>query len=303
MAQAEAVIDIINSKTEKEMQASVSQLKGRISTKINEIQSILLDTMADIEASIDYPEYDVEETTNEKIITMLNKVKTKLKALEDSYKQGKIIKNGIKTALIGKPNVGKSSLLNLLLNEERAIVSDIEGTTRDTIEEYINLKGIPLKIIDTAGIRETSDEIEQIGVKKTIDNIEHADLIIAIFDDSREFEEEDKKILNLIEERNAIILLNKTDLQLNKINIENLQNKKIIKFSTKEETGLDELYNAISELFEIEAIRVDNGEVISNIRQKEHITNSTELVKKALEVVETGVPSDIIAIYLKEILI
>ena len=206
LSQAEAVIDIINSKTEVERKASVNQLEGRLSRKIGEIQAELLDAMADIEASIDYPEYDIEETTNDKLKKILSGVESKLKLLRDSYKNGKIMKEGIKTIIVGKPNVGKSSLLNLMLNEERAIVSDIEGTTRDTIEEFINIDGIPLKIIDTAGIRKTNDEIEKIGVKKSIKVINDADLIIALFDDSRAFEDEDREILELIKNKQAIIL-------------------------------------------------------------------------------------------------
>lgn len=154
-------MDIINSKSESERKASINQLEGKLSKKIKEIESILLDAMADIEASIDYPEYDIEEMTNKKLASIVEVVREKLIKLQESYGQGKLIKDGINTAIIGKPNVGKSSLLNLLLNEERAIVSDIEGTTRDTIEEYINLKGITLKIIDTAGIRKTNDEVEK----------------------------------------------------------------------------------------------------------------------------------------------
>lgn len=204
LSQAEAIIDIINSKTEKEMQVAQRQLKGRLSNKIEDIRKDILNIMADIEASIDYPEYDIEETTNEKIKKFLNELEEKLNSLEKTFENGKILKEGIKTAIIGKPNVGKSSLLNLILGEERAIVSNVEGTTRDTIEEYVNINGIPLKIIDTAGIRNTIDEVEQIGVKRSMDILFDAELIIAVFDDSRALDKEDEKILDLIKEKRQL---------------------------------------------------------------------------------------------------
>lgn len=303
LSQAEAVIDIINSKTEVERKASVNQLEGRLSRKIGEIQAELLDAMADIEASIDYPEYDIEETTNDKLKKILSSVESKLKLLRDSYKNGKIMKEGIKTIIVGKPNVGKSSLLNLMLNEERAIVSDIEGTTRDTIEEFINIDGIPLKIIDTAGIRKTNDEVEKIGVKKSIKVINDADLIIALFDDSRAFEDEDKEILELIKNKQAIILLNKVDLGKNNIDDNKVfGEKKVIKFSTLTEKGLDELYKTISEMFSLNEIEVNDGELITNMRQKQHIDNAIIALNEAYSTLDEGMPIDISAISIKEIL-
>ncbi len=303
LSQAEAVIDIINSKTEVERKASVNQLEGRLSRKIGEIQAELLDAMADIEASIDYPEYDIEETTNDKLKKILSSVESKLKLLRDSYKNGKIMKEGIKTIIVGKPNVGKSSLLNLMLNEERAIVSDIEGTTRDTIEEFINIDGIPLKIIDTAGIRKTNDEIEKIGVKKSIKVINDADLIIALFDDSRAFEDEDREILELIKNKQAIILLNKVDLGKNNIDDNKVfGEKKVIKFSTLTEKGLDELYKTISEMFSLNEIEVNDGELITNMRQKQHIDNAIISLNEAYRTLDEGMPIDISAISIKEIL-
>lgn len=303
LSQAEAVIDIINSKTEVERKASVNQLEGRLSRKIGEIQAELLDAMADIEASIDYPEYDIEETTNDKLKKILSSVESKLKLLRDSYKNGKIMKEGIKTIIVGKPNVGKSSLLNLMLNEERAIVSDIEGTTRDTIEEFINIDGIPLKIIDTAGIRKTNDEVEKIGVKKSIKIINDADLIIALFDDSRAFEDEDREILELIKNKQAIILLNKVDLGKNNIDDNKVfGEKKVIKFSTLTEKGLDELYKTISEMFSLNEIEVNDGELITNMRQKQHIDNAIIALNEAYRTLDEGMPIDISAISIKEIL-
>lgn len=305
LSQAEAVIDIINSKTEKEMMVAQRHLEGSLSKKIKDIQGEILNLMADIEASIDYPEYDIEETTNKKINDTLNSVEEKLLKLKNSFENGKILKEGIKTAIIGKPNVGKSSLLNLILGENRAIVSDIEGTTRDTIEEYINIKGIPLKIVDTAGIRKTNDEVEKIGVERSINNISNAELIIALFDDSRTFDDQDQKILDLIEGKKKIILINKIDLGKNLIK-ENEKLKKfknnIIEFSTINETGLDKLYNQIEELFKLNELDCENTEIITNNRHKQQILYALEDVAKGRESLETHMPVDITAICLKDIL-
>lgn len=305
LSQAEAVIDIINSKTEKEMMVAQRHLEGSLSKKIKDIQGEILNLMADIEASIDYPEYDIEETTNKKINDTLNSVEEKLLKLKNSFENGKILKEGIKTAIIGKPNVGKSSLLNLILGENRAIVSDIEGTTRDTIEEYINIKGIPLKIVDTAGIRKTNDEVEKIGVERSINNISNAELIIALFDDSRTFDDQDQKILDLIEGKKTIILINKIDLEKNLIK-ENEKLKKfknnIIEFSTINETGLDKLYNKIEELFKLNELDCENTEIITNNRHKQQILYALEDVAKGRESLETHMPVDITAICLKDIL-
>lgn len=305
LSQAEAVIDIINSKTEKEMVVAQRHLEGSLSKKIKDIQGEILNLMADIEASIDYPEYDIEETTNKKINDTLNSVEEKLLKLKNSFENGKILKEGIKTAIIGKPNVGKSSLLNLILGENRAIVSDIEGTTRDTIEEYINIKGIPLKIVDTAGIRKTNDEVEKIGVERSINNISDAELIIALFDDSRTFDDQDQKILDLIEGKKTIILINKIDLGKNLIK-ENEKLKKfknnIIEFSTINETGLDKLYNKIEELFKLNELDCENTEIITNNRHKQQILYALEDVAKGRESLETHMPVDITAICLKDIL-
>jgi tRNA modification GTPase len=191
LSQAEAVIDVINSKTDKESKVAIDQLEGFLSEKISSIRSSLIDLMSDIDANIDYPEYDVEEVTSEKMNSVLNNVSEELKELEESFYTGKILRDGIKTVIIGRPNAGKSSLLNVILNEERAIVTDIEGTTRDTIEEFVQIKGLPLKIIDTAGIRNAQDKVEQIGVDKAIEIAEKSDIIIAIFDISKELNEED----------------------------------------------------------------------------------------------------------------
>ena len=305
LSQAESIIDIINSKTEKEAKASINQLQGYLSENIGKIRHDLLDIMADIEASIDYPEYDIEEVTNSKAISLLENVKNKLEKLEESFNSGKVLKEGIKTAIIGRPNAGKSSLLNTILKEERAIVSDIEGTTRDTIEELVTIKGIPLKIVDTAGIRKTSDKIEEIGVEKALKVADDADLILAILDNTKQLNEEDLKILNLVKNKNAIILLNKIDLLENNLeeNIEVIStNKKVIKISAKNRDGIEELYKEIEKMFNIKEIDIDSGNLITNIRHKNQITYSIKNINEAINAINLNLPIDIISISIKQTL-
>ncbi|MFR2533898.1 MAG: tRNA uridine-5-carboxymethylaminomethyl(34) synthesis GTPase MnmE [Clostridia bacterium] len=305
LSQAESIIDMINSKTEKEAKASMNQLQGFLSDKIGSIRYQLLDMMADIEASIDYPEYDIEEMTNQKAMRILLQVKKELQELEESFHTGKILKEGIKTAIIGKPNAGKSSLLNYILKEERAIVSDIEGTTRDTIEEFISIKGIPLKIIDTAGIRDTKDQIEEIGVKRTLNIIKEAELILAILDNTKPITKEDLEILSLIKDKKAIILLNKIDLNDNHLEkAKELQeiSKKIIKISAKEGKGIEELYQEIENLFQIGNIETDQEMIITNIRHKTQIHYAIENIEKSIESIEDNLPVDMISISIKQTL-
>lgn len=305
LSQAESIMDLINSKTEKESKASINQLQGDLSNRINEIRHDLLDIMADIEASIDYPEYDIEEVTNSKALGILENTKNKLENLKDTFRSGKILKEGIKTAIIGKPNAGKSSLLNKILKEERAIVSEIEGTTRDTIEEFITIKGIPLKIIDTAGIRKTSDKIEEIGVKKALDIAKDAELVLVILDNSKDLTEEDKEILKLAESKNSIILLNKVDLKEHNLeNSEELKklNKKIIKISAKNGNGIEELYNEIENLFQIKNLETDGEIIITNIRHKNQIEYAINNIDEAMNAVKSNLPIDIISISIKQTL-
>ena len=305
LSQAESVIDIINAKTEKEAKESFKQLQGNLSIELNNIKDNLLDIMSDIEASIDYPEYDIEETTNSKALKVLNEIRNKLVNLENSFENGKILKEGVKTVIVGKPNAGKSSLLNTLLKEDRAIVSDYAGTTRDTIEEFINVDGIPLKIIDTAGIRETNDFVEKIGVEKAIGLIKDADLVIALFDSSKELEEEDYKILELIKNKKSIVLLNKSDLSdlnIKTINYISNTNKKVIKASMKTKNGIAELYKTISELFNNNELNSDNGIVITNIRHKNLIHNAINNLDEAENSIKNDMPIDVVAICIKEVL-
>ncbi len=305
LSQAESIIDIINSKTEKEAKASIHQLNGFLSNKINDIKKDILDVMVDIEASIDYPEYDIEEVSYQKIEDTLYKVKGKLEELERTFYNGKIIKEGIKVAIIGKPNAGKSSLLNAILREERAIVTEYEGTTRDTIEEFMNIDGIPLKLIDTAGIRNAKDEVEKIGIEKAKEIAKEADLIIAIFDATKELDNEDKKIIEEFEKKKAIIVLNKIDLisQADKIEKElEYLNKPIVKISALKREGIEKLNQTISELFKINDIQVDNETIVTNTRHKEMIRKAKEYNNEALQTLKAKMPLDVITVYIKEIL-
>ena len=305
LVQAESVIDIINAKSEKEVKTGIKQLEGLLSKEIAEIKQEIMDVMINIEVSIDYPEYDVEDVANDEITDMLDSVKKKLERLERSFDNGKVIKEGIKTAIIGKPNAGKSSLLNAILKEDRAIVTEYEGTTRDTIEEFVNINGIPLKLIDTAGIRETKDEVEKIGIAKSRETANTADLIIAIFDASKEIDEEDLEVIDFIKNKKAIIILNKMDLKA-KIDENNENLKKlsgnIIKMSALKNIGIDKLYEKITEMFNLNEINLDNENVITNVRQKNLITKAIENVKKAKETIEQKMPIDIVAIFIKDIL-
>ena len=304
LSQAEAVIDIINSKTDREAKASINQLEGNLSLEIKEIRKDLISMMADIEASIDYPEYDVEEVTTNKVREVLLKQKDRLKKLEKSFDNGKILKDGINTAIIGRPNAGKSSLLNILLNEERAIVTSVEGTTRDTIEEYISINGIPLKIIDTAGIREASDEVEKIGVEKAKKIAKESDLIIGIFDISRKMNKEDYEILDILKNKNSIIVLNKIDLDKNNADLEKIKEvgKPVVQISTKTREGIDNLYKEIENLIETKEISSDNEIIVTNTRHKSLIIKAMDSVDKSLETIENKMPIDIIVVYVKDIL-
>ena len=304
LSQAEGVIDLINSKTSGEAKASFEQLQGELSKKIQEIRKLQLDIMADIEASIDYPEYDdVGEVTTQKMKKALTDIKEKLIKLEDSYSNGKILKEGIKTVIVGKPNAGKSSLLNAILNEERAIVSNIEGTTRDTIEEFVTIHGISLKLIDTAGIRNAKDEVEEIGVQKALKLIKEADLIIDIIDNTKTLENEDKEILSMLTEKVAIIILNKIDE--GDAHLENSKEiketkKPVIKISAKTREGIEELYQKIIEMFQLKEIEVGQGSVVTNIRHKNQIHKAIEAIKEAEEVLEQELPVDLISVPIKQ---
>ena len=304
LSQAEAVIELINSKTEKEAEASINQLEGYLKNEINKIKSVILEIMTDIEASIDYPEYDIEEVTNSKAMLKLDEIKEKLEKLEKSFKSGKIIREGIKTAIIGTPNAGKSSLLNAILKEDRAIVTEFAGTTRDTIEEFITINGIPLKIIDTAGIRDAQDEVEKIGIKKSKEIAENSDLVIAIFDSTKKLNQKDKEILEIIKDKKAIIIINKIDLGKSEIEKDYLEKygKSIIEISALNKQGIERLYEEISKIFNLNEVNLNDGITITNIRHLKLIKKAKNHAIKAKETIKNNMPIDIIAIDIKEII-
>lgn len=303
LSQAEAVIDVINAKTKIETKESINQLQGYLSKRISNIRKKLIDMMVDIDANIDYPEYDLEDVSYNKATRELTDIYNDLNKLEKSFDNGKIIKNGIKVAIIGKPNAGKSSLLNAMLKEERAIVTEYEGTTRDTIEEFLEIDGIPIRIIDTAGIRNAKDEVEKIGIKKAKEVAETADLIIAIFDITKKLNEEDKKILDIIGNKKSIIVLNKIDL-VDKVNIpeEISKYENIIEMSALNKQGIEEMYNKIAELFKFNDIEEDNSFIITNIRHKELIKKANKNIEDAINTLKNNLPIDIISINIKDAL-
>ena len=305
LSQAEAVMDLINSKTEKESKESAKQLEGSLSKKIDNIEQKLFSTITAIEVTVDYPEYDIEEVANRDAVKELKDIRVDLDKLKDSFNQGKLLKNGIRTVILGKPNAGKSSLLNALLKEDRAIVSNIEGTTRDTIEEQLNVNGILLNLVDTAGRRETENEIEKIGVKKAKKLANEAELIIALFDKSRKFDEEDEEIVKIIEDKNTIIIINKNDVDKENKELEEKLNKidkPIIKVSAITGEGIEELYSKIEEMFKLNEISENNEIIITNERHKNQIQKAINNVSQAIDSLEVETPVDISAIYIKQAL-
>lgn len=302
LSQAEAVIDIIKSKTDKSFEVSLNQLEGSLSKKIEEIRNLLLSMIAHIEVSIDYPEEDIEEVTYEDLERDSNIVKEKIETLLSTADRGKILRDGLNTVILGKPNVGKSSLLNAILRENRAIVTDIPGTTRDIIEEYVNIDGIPLKIIDTAGIRDTDDIVEKIGVDKAKSIVEDADLIIAIFDISRELSDEDIKIIDLIKDKKTIVLLNKTDLpkKYDEDYFKNyIKDMQIISTSITTGIGLDVLEDSIRKMFYAGELEIKSEAIVTNLRHKNQLEKSLKNIVTVLNDLSAQVPLDCLEVDLK----
>lgn len=303
LSQAEAVIDMIKAKTDKSFQVSIDQLEGSLSKKISEIRDIILSMVAHVEVSIDFPEDDIEEVTYEELEENAKRVIDEIRRLLSTADRGKILRDGINTVILGKPNVGKSSLLNAMLRENRAIVTDIPGTTRDIIEEYLNIDGIPLRIIDTAGIRDTEDVVERIGVDRAKESIESADLIIAVFDVSMDLSEEDYNIIDLIKDKKSLVLLNKTDLP-NKYTEENLEEllggKDIISASITKEIGIDLLEDSIKEMFYSGEVEMDSSVVVTNLRHKNQLEKALKNIESALVDIESVVPLDCIEVDLRD---
>lgn len=317
LSQAEAVMDVINSKSLKENKNSVQQLEGHLGRKIREIKKMLIDILVDIEANIDYPEYDVEEVRRETFEIVLNKSLNELIKLKKTFENGKILKEGINTVIVGRPNVGKSSLLNALLKEERAIVTEIEGTTRDTIEENILIGGIPFKIIDTAGIRETNDFVEEIGVEKSKKAIEKADLVLILLDSTKKIQKEEEELIKMVlftmKKENVIIVINKIDgekitteedvveklSQIAKIDDKSKILSKIVKISAKEELGLEELEKKIEEIYSMEEIGNNEEILVTNQRHKMAIMQTIDSIERVRKDNEIGIPMDMLSIDLQ----
>jgi len=303
LAQAEAVIDVITSKTDMGLDAALNQLKGELSKEIKGIMDKLLFMLAHIEASIDFPEHDVEEITVNRLNDMLISAGDAIEDLLESFEEGKIMKDGLSTAIIGRPNVGKSSLLNLLLKENRAIVTEIPGTTRDIIEEYLNVGGIPIRLIDTAGIRESVDIVERLGVERTKSAIIDSDLVILVLDASNKLSGDDNDIIDLIKSKKVIAVLNKIDLGLD-IEDQYLYDlfgaDNVIKMSVKNRMGLDKLEERIKGLVFHGKLNVSKNNLVTGIRHKRLLEKALESIKGAVLSIENQIPVDLISVDIKE---
>ena len=303
LAQAEAVIDVITAKTDIGLSNALNQLGGELSQQIKDIMNILISVLAHIEASIDFPEHDIEDLTIENVRDNTKIAKDNIGELLNTYDEGKIQREGLSTAIVGRPNVGKSSLLNVLLKENRAIVTDIPGTTRDVIEEYLNLRGILLKLIDTAGLRETEDIVEKIGVERTKEAINRADLIIFIIDVSEKLTKEDWDIISLTAEKKVIVVENKIDLNVRAeiAEIERIFGKEnIVKMSIKELKGIKDLEKAIVDTVYKGKVKSKSSSLISNVRHKSLLEKAEDSLEKALEAIELGIPVDLISVDIKD---
>ncbi|GAA0290912.1 tRNA modification GTPase [Gracilibacillus halotolerans] len=298
LSQAEAVMDLIRAKTDKAMNVALKQLDGKLSKLVEKLRQELIETVAHVEVNIDYPEYDdVEEMSHQMLLERTKKVYDQVEKLLETAKQGKILREGIKTAIIGRPNVGKSSLLNAFVQETKAIVTDIPGTTRDVIEEYVNVRGVPLRLIDTAGIRETEDIVERIGVERSRQALKESDLILFVLNYGEKLTEEDRKLFEAVDGLEYIVIVNKTDLEqvIDLEEVERLANgKKIITASMKEDIGMDQLEATIAETF-FEG-DIDGGDLtyISNVRHIQLLKQTMQALKDAEQAMEAQMPIDLV---------
>ena len=289
LSQAEAIIDVIKSKTDMAHEVAQSQLEGSLAKKIKDLRMNVTEVLAHLEVSIDFAEEDVEEITYQTLEEKALELRNEIKKLYDTAESGKILRDGLKTVIVGKPNVGKSSLLNSILGENRAIVTDIAGTTRDVIEEFVNIKGIPLKIVDTAGIRETEDVVEKIGVEKSRESFSTADLVIMVLDASRKLSEEDMEILESLKNKKTIVLLNKMDLEpqieLEKIE-EFVNSEDIIKISALKHQGIEELQDKIEAMVYHGSVKNSSNLMITNSRHKDALFKAYESINDAISAIE-----------------
>ncbi|MFJ8528936.1 tRNA uridine-5-carboxymethylaminomethyl(34) synthesis GTPase MnmE [Bacillus sp. NPDC094106] len=300
LSQAEAVMDLIRAKTDRAMNVAINQMEGRLSKLIGRLRQEILETLAHVEVNIDYPEYDdVEEMTHNILIEKATHVRGEIQNILETSKQGKILREGIATAIIGRPNVGKSSLLNSLVQENKAIVTDIAGTTRDVIEEYVNVRGVPLKLIDTAGIRETEDIVERIGVERSKEMMGQADLVLVVVNYSEALTNEDEELFHAVQGKDFIVIVNKTDLP-KKIDMEHVMQlagkNRIITTSLIEERGVDELEKAIADLFFEGTIESADMTYVSNARHIGLLTQAEKTIGDAIEAIGNGVPIDMVQI-------
>ncbi|WP_026827034.1 tRNA uridine-5-carboxymethylaminomethyl(34) synthesis GTPase MnmE [Exiguobacterium artemiae] len=302
LSQAEAVMDLIRAKTDRAMTVAVGQIEGRLSKLVQDLREQLLQTIASIEVNIDYPEYDAEEMTQQIVQKDAGEVRRILTELLSTARQGKILREGLSTAIIGRPNVGKSSLLNTLVQEAKAIVTDIAGTTRDTIEEYVNVRGVPLKLIDTAGIRETEDIVERMGVEKSRQALNSADLILLVLNGNDALTEEDVLLFEAIRGMNAIIIVNKSDLtqaiDLMRVN-ELADGRPVVTTSLLEEAGVMDLEAAIAALFFEQGVEGQDMTYVSNARHIQLIKQASQMIEDALGAAEASMPIDMVQIDLR----
>ncbi|WP_138268638.1 tRNA uridine-5-carboxymethylaminomethyl(34) synthesis GTPase MnmE [Anaerofustis stercorihominis] len=297
LVQAEAISDLIMAKTNSFAKSAMNSLKGDLSEKIDEIKADITNMLARLEVTIQYPEYDEEDLTDNEIVDLIEKMSFKLKKIISTFEKGEILKEGIKVAIIGKPNVGKSQLLNALINENKAIVTDEAGTTRDIVDEVVNIKGVPVKFIDTAGIRNADNKVEQIGIDKSISMLEDSNIILFCIDSSRALDSEDIEIIKMLpENKDIIVVLNKMDLDVNNETINAFENYKTIEISALKQEGIEKIEKAIYDIAKVN----DNDEVgeilVSNVRHKNLLLGAKEDFDHAIEMVHSGLEVDLVEI-------